>query len=101
MHRLPFSKSQFVATHPFELVHSDVWDPAPTQSVNGFCYYVLFVDHYTRFTWLYLLKDKSDVFPTFTHLRLWLRPNSPLKFKSLDLMGVVNTPLVLLRIFTS
>ena len=56
MHNLPFPKSQFVASSPFELVHSDVWSPALVTSVNGFRYYVIFVDHFTRFTWLYPLK---------------------------------------------
>lgn len=61
----------------------------------------MFVDHYAHFTWLYLLKNKFDVFFTFTQFRLWLRLKSPIKFKSLDLMGVVNTPLMFLKILTS
>ena len=50
MHRLPFSTSQFVAHSPFELVHSDVWGPVPVDSINKYKYYVIFVDHFTRFT---------------------------------------------------
>ena len=67
MHNLPFPNSQFTASSPFELVHSDLWGPAPVNSVNGFRYYILFVDHYTRFTWLYLLKSKSEAFTKFIH----------------------------------
>lgn len=65
MHNLPFPKSQFVASSPFELVHSDVCGLAPVTFVTSFCYYVFFVDHFTRFTWLYLLKSKSKVFSKF------------------------------------
>ena len=50
MHRLPFPSSRFVATSPFELVHTNLWGPAPLDSINGYKYYVIFVDHYTRFT---------------------------------------------------
>ena len=58
MHILPFPSSRFVATSPFELVHTDLWGPAPIDSINGYKYYVIFVDHFTRFTWMYLLTSK-------------------------------------------
>ncbi|PKU70593.1 Retrovirus-related Pol polyprotein from transposon TNT 1-94 [Dendrobium catenatum] len=35
-HKLPFSRSISVTTHPFELVHTDVWGPSPTVSLFGF-----------------------------------------------------------------
>lgn len=59
-HQLPFQKSKHVTSPPLELVHSDVWGPAVT-SVGGFKYYVSFLDDFSRFTWIYLLKRKSDV----------------------------------------
>ena len=71
---LPFQKSHFTASSPFELVHSNLWGPAPITSVNGFNYYVLFVDHFTRFTWIYLLQSKSEVFDKFVGMatgRVW------------------------------
>ena len=49
---------------PLELVHSDVWGPARTSS-GGYKYYVSFVDDYSRFCWIYLLKHKSDVEEVF------------------------------------
>jgi histone deacetylase 1/2 len=63
-HQLPFSESSRVVKHPLELVFSDVWGPAQT-SVSGHNYYVSFIDAYSRFTWLYLIKRKSDVFDVF------------------------------------
>ena len=38
-------------------------------SVNDFLYYVIFVNDYSKFTWLYLLKFKSDVFDVFKHFK--------------------------------
>lgn len=37
-HKLPFKSSISVVSHPFQLVHSDVWGPSPTPSFNGFRY---------------------------------------------------------------
>jgi hypothetical protein len=61
---LPFSDSTRVTTKPLELVHSDVWGPA-IKSVNDYQYYVSFLDDYNHFTWIYLIKHKSDVEPVF------------------------------------
>ena len=47
--------------HP---IYSDVWGPAQT-SVSGHNYYVSFIDAYSRFTWLYLIKRKFDIFDVF------------------------------------
>jgi histone deacetylase 1/2 len=61
---LPFSNSDRVISKPLEFIYSDVWDPAQT-STSGHRYYVSFIDGYSRFTWIYLLKHKSDVFHIF------------------------------------
>ena len=63
-HQLPFLESSHVVKHPLELVFSDVWGHART-SVSGHNYYVSFIDAYSWFTWLYLIKRKSDVFDIF------------------------------------
>ncbi|WVZ51499.1 LOW QUALITY PROTEIN: hypothetical protein U9M48_002643 [Paspalum notatum var. saurae] len=63
-HRLPYLQSHNISSHPLELVYSDVWGPAPN-SVSGQKYYVSFIDDYSKFTWIYLLKFKSDVFQKF------------------------------------
>jgi histone deacetylase 1/2 len=63
-HQLPFSESSRVVKTPLELVFSDVWGHTQT-SISGHNYYVSFIDAYSRFTWLYLIKRKSDVFDVF------------------------------------
>lgn len=46
--------------HVLDLVHSDLWGPSLIPSTNGFLYYATFVDDFSRFTWLYLMKNKLD-----------------------------------------
>jgi hypothetical protein len=65
MHQLPFSVSTNKVTAPFQLVHADLWGPAPSVSLNGFKFYLVLVDEYTKFTWVYLLTHKSDTFTLF------------------------------------
>jgi histone deacetylase 1/2 len=63
-HQLPYPRSSSISSHPFELVFSNVWGPAPT-SVGQKNYYVSFIDDYSKFTWIYMLRFKSEVFQCF------------------------------------
>jgi histone deacetylase 1/2 len=62
--QLPFPHSSTISQHPLEIIYSDVWGPAP-KSIGGHKYYVSFIDDYSKFTWIYLLKFKSEVFTKF------------------------------------
>ena len=50
---------------PFELVYSNVWGPCLVLSLTWFCYFVTFVDDYSQTTWLYLIKNRSELFSHF------------------------------------
>lgn len=65
MSRLPLASVEHKSTAPFDIIFSDVWGPAPVVSSLGHRYVVLFIDDYTRFTWIYFLKNKSDVYSCF------------------------------------
>ncbi|XP_020090489.1 uncharacterized protein LOC109711719 isoform X2 [Ananas comosus] len=62
--KLSFHDSESQSAFPFHIVHSDVWQ-SPVPSVSGYKYYVIFIDDYSRFSWLYLLKFKHEVFDKF------------------------------------
>ena len=67
-HQLLFSLSENKSSFPLELVFSNIWGPSPILSNNGACYYVIFVDHFSKFTWFYPITCKSDIssiFPKF------------------------------------
>ena len=50
---------------PLELVHTDLCGPMRTQSIGGSCYFLTFIDDYSRKTWVYFLKQKSKTFSKF------------------------------------
>ena len=56
-HKLHFSTSSLVSTHPLQIIFSDVWT-SPIMSSTGFKYYVIFFDHFTKYIWFYPLKRK-------------------------------------------
>lgn len=64
-HKLPFSQNSIVSTRPLEYIYSDLWT-SPILSVDNYKYYLILIDHFTRYSWLYPLKRKSDVHTIFT-----------------------------------
>ncbi|KAL0321707.1 UNVERIFIED_CONTAM: Retrovirus-related Pol polyprotein from transposon TNT 1-94 [Sesamum calycinum] len=51
-----------------DYVHSDVWGPTREQSLGGSLYYATFTNDFSRKVWVYVLKQKSEVFAKF---KLW------------------------------
>ncbi|KAJ9551549.1 LOW QUALITY PROTEIN: hypothetical protein OSB04_015594 [Centaurea solstitialis] len=60
-HALPYELNDYTSDCAFDLIHSDVWGPAPHPSIGGCRYFVIFVDDHTRFTWIYLMKHRSEL----------------------------------------
>ena len=46
---------------PFQLIHFDVWGPSPQTDILGKRYFLVCTDDYSRYSWLFLLKDKTEV----------------------------------------
>jgi hypothetical protein len=48
-----------------ELIHSYVCGPMSTPSLNGHVYYVIFIDDFSRKSWIYFMKTKNETFTKF------------------------------------
>jgi hypothetical protein len=82
--KVSFSKAgRNLKLEKLELVHTDVWGPAPVKSLGGSRYYVTFIDDSTRKVWVYFLKNKSDVFSVFKRWKTEVETQTGLKIKSL------------------
>jgi transposase InsO family protein len=55
----------------------------PSSSINGYVYYVSFIDDYSRKTWLCLLKSKDEVFNKFKEFKALIENLSKRKIKIL------------------
>lgn len=68
--RLPFSLFTSFVNQPLAIIHSDVWGPFTTpNSTFSYKYYALFVDEFSKFTWLFPLHYKSEVFSKFIEFK--------------------------------
>ena len=74
-HQFPYTSSNNKSGAPLDLIHSDVWGPVPV-SVGNHAYYVSFIDDYSRYTWIYLLKQKSEVFQVLRTFKTLLKESS-------------------------
>lgn len=62
------SQSTLTSNGPLDIIFSDVCT-SPLYSYDGYKYYVIFVDHYTKYVWLYPLQKKSDTEPIFLQFK--------------------------------
>ena len=60
-HRVSYPLSNNKASFPFQLIHTDVWGPSRVPNISGARWFVSFIDDCSRVTWLFLMKNKSDV----------------------------------------
>jgi transposase InsO family protein len=58
---LPFQNSESMSTEIFDLIHSDVWGPSPINSLGGSRYFVVFVDDYSRYSWVFLMRSRDEL----------------------------------------
>ncbi|GJR36827.1 ribonuclease H-like domain-containing protein [Tanacetum coccineum] len=81
--RLPFSLSKTIVKALFDIIHSDLWT-SPLTIVSGIKYYVLFLDHFSHYLWVYPLRHKSDVLSKFIHFRAYVKNHFNCDIKSLQ-----------------
>ncbi|KAI5346452.1 hypothetical protein L3X38_014331 [Prunus dulcis] len=73
MHKLPFTDTHIKYRIPFSRIHSDVWGPSHFKSLDGYRYFVSFLDECTGYLWLFPLFNKSEVFSKFLHFTAYVQ----------------------------
>jgi transposase InsO family protein len=52
-------------SRPLELLHMHFFDPTTDRKIGGNSYCLMVTDDYSRYTWIFFLSDKSNVFSIF------------------------------------
>jgi transposase InsO family protein len=79
----PFLKRESKTEGVPKLIHSNMCGPMPSSSINGYVYYVSFIDDYSHKTWIYFLKSKDEVFSKFMEFKALIENLSERKIKIL------------------
>lgn len=69
VHKLHLGPTEIKTSSLLELIHTNLWGPASITSLNGYKYYISFIDDYSRYTWVYPLKTKSQALSVFIIFR--------------------------------
>ena len=78
-----FKAKEHTTSHPLEIVHIDLYGPTRTKILQGEYYFMLFIDDYTRMTWVTFLKEKSEAFEKFKIFKAKVENEQKLKIKCL------------------
>jgi hypothetical protein len=54
-------------------VHNDVFGPMSIPSLGKSVYYVSFIDEFSRYTWIYFIRKKYEVFDMFKEFKAPIR----------------------------
>ncbi|KAJ4769831.1 polyprotein [Rhynchospora pubera] len=63
-------EASYRAKKPLELIHTDICGLITPNSLGKHRYFITFVDDFSRRTWVYFLKEKSEAFAVFKKLKV-------------------------------
>ncbi|KAL0313324.1 UNVERIFIED_CONTAM: Transposon Ty2-B Gag-Pol polyprotein [Sesamum radiatum] len=65
------------------LIHSDIYGPLNTQARGRFSYFITFTDDHSRYSYVYLMRYKSEAFGRFKEFKLEIENQSGHKIKTI------------------
>lgn len=87
--KVGFKTKEYNTSRPLELIHTNLCGPTRTRALAGERYFMLFIDDYSRRTWVTFLHDKSQAFERFKIFKKMVENESGHRLKCLrsDLGG--------------
>ena len=70
-HKAPFFKKKTVqrSSFPLQKIHTDICGPLPSTTLSGSQYFVTFTDDFSRFTYVYCLRKRSELYEVYERFR--------------------------------
>lgn len=81
--RMPFNVSKRKTLEILELIHTDLCGPMETESIGGGKYFLTFIDDFSRYLFIYILNNKSQVLDTFKDFKKYIEKQTGKQIKKL------------------
>lgn len=81
--RLSFPSSSISSKAHFDLIHCDIWGPHRVNSHSGARYFLTIVDDYSRYTWIHLMRFKSETQGLLCSFIAWVQTQFNCMIKAL------------------
>ena len=78
----PFKAIGYRAKEVLDLVHTDLCGPMSTSARGGYKYFIIFIDDYSRYGYIYLM-HKSEAFEKFEEFKAEVENHRGKSIKSL------------------
>lgn len=83
LQRSKFPKAVHRTKDILDYIHIDCWGPSRVESIDGHIYFLSIIDDYSRMTWIFLMKHKSDAFGKFKEWKTLVENQTEKKVKRL------------------
>ncbi|KAJ4718340.1 Retrovirus-related Pol polyprotein from transposon TNT 1-94 [Melia azedarach] len=83
LHCSKFPKAIHRTKGTLDYIHSDCWGPSRVESLGGHRYFVSIIDDFSRMTWVFIMKHKSEAFKNFRQWKALLENQTGKKIKRL------------------
>ncbi|KAJ4726144.1 Retrovirus-related Pol polyprotein from transposon TNT 1-94 [Melia azedarach] len=83
LHRSKFPKAIHRTKGTLDYIHSDCWGPSRVESLGGHRYFVSMIDDFSRMTWVFIMKHKSEAFKNFRQWKALVGNQTGKKIKRL------------------
>lgn len=81
--RVSFTKAVHNTKSTLDYLHADCWGPSSVSSLGGGRYFLSIIDDYSRMTWVFIMKHKSEVFGKFKEWKVLIENQVGKKIKRL------------------
>ena len=80
---MPFKAKGYRAKEVLNLVHTDLCEPMSTSARGGYEYFITFINDYSRYGYIYLMRHKSEAFEKFKEFKAEVENHQGKSIKSL------------------
>ena len=79
----PFKAIGYRAKEVLDLIHTDLCRPMSTSARGGYEYFITFIDDYSSYEYIYLMRHKSEAFEKFKEYKVEVENHRGKSIKSL------------------